>query len=403
MKILAICQYYYPEPFRIHEICQELVKRGHKVTVLTTYPNYPAGRIYDGYENEGMKREMIDGVDVIRISSRPRKSGAINLGLSYFDFYLRANRFIDRFEEDFDVVYSYQLSPVMQTIPAYRYANKHNVPLYVYCLDIWPESILDVFPSNKSLFYKWVKQWSVSIYKKADVIGVTSQSFVDYFHEDLSIKDIKVHYLPQHSDDVKGDSDFSVSDDECVDIFYMGNIGESQNMDMIIDAVAMIKNMDGFKLHIVGDGSLYKHSITRVEEEGLSEKIIFYGRKPYSEMPSFYKKADVCLLTLANVSKIGLTIPGKLQNYMAAGKPVIASIGGDAPKVIQEAACGICAKPDDPKALADAIVEFVNNMSEYREYGVNARNYYLEHFTLKKHVDILEEELIGLVNYKSQN
>lgn len=77
----------------------------------------------------------------------------------------------------------------------------------MYCLDIWPESILDVFPSDKSLFYKLVKKWSVSIYKKANLIGVTSQSFIDYFRDDLGIKDITVHYLPQHSDDVKGNDD----------------------------------------------------------------------------------------------------------------------------------------------------------------------------------------------------
>lgn len=397
MKILAICQYYYPEPFRIHEICQELVRRGHQVTVLTTYPNYPAGRIYDGYENKGIKREMINGVDVIRISSRPRKTGTINLGINFFDFYLRANKFIDKFDEDYDVVYSYQLSPVMQAIPACRYAKQHHVPLYIYCLDIWPESILDVFPNKKSLIFKIVNKWSISIYKHADVIGVTSPSFIDYFLDDLSINGVKVHYLPQHSDDVKGDSDFSVKDDECVDIFFMGNVGESQNMDIIIDAVAMLKDMDGFKIHIVGDGSYYNHSVTRVREEGLSEKIIFYGRKPYSEMPTFYKKADACLLTLANVSKIGFTIPGKLQNYMAAGKPIIASIGGDAPKVIQEAECGICANPDDPKALADAIVEFVNNKSKFIQFGENARNYYLKHFTLNRHVDMLEDELRQLL------
>lgn len=397
MKILVICQYYYPEPFRIHEITQELVRRDYKVTVLTTYPNYPEGKIYDGYVNKETKREVINGVDVIRISSRPRKTGSINLGLSFIDFYIKASRFIKRFEEEFDVVYSYQLSPVIQIIPAYKYAKKHNVPLYVYCLDIWPESILDVFPSDKSLFYKLVKKWSVSIYKKANLIGVTSQSFIDYFRDDLGIKDITVHYLPQHSDDVKGNDDFTTEDNDCFDLFFMGNVGESQNMDMVIDAVSLIKDISGYKIHIVGEGSMYNHSVERVQKEGLTEKIVFYGRKPYSEMPDFYKKADACLLTLANVSKIGLTIPGKLQNYMAAGKPVIASIGGDAPRVINESKCGIYAKPDDPKALAAAILEFVNNRGNYVECGANAREYYLENFTLEKHVDRLVEELIELV------
>lgn len=393
MRILIVSQFYYPEPFRIHEIAQELVKRGHQVTVLTTYPNYPAGKIYDGYINKGIKREVLNGVDLIRISSRPRKTGLINLCLSFFDFYLRASRFVNHFNEKFDVVYSYEVSPVMQIIPAIKYARKHDVPLYIYCLDIWPEAILDVYPHKESLFFKWIKKWSVSIYKKANLIGVTSPSFINYFHNDLNIREAKIHYLPQHSDDVSIGSDFTSIDNGCLDIFFMGNVGKSQNMDIIIDAVALIKSNSGFKIHIVGDGSMFNHSVERVRNEGLSDKIVFYGRKPYTEMPLIYKQADACLLTLANVSKVGLTIPGKLQNYMAAGKPVIASIGGDAPIVIEESKCGICVEPDNAKALSEAIMEFVDNKHKYADCGKNAREYYLKHFTLKKHVDVLEAEL----------
>lgn len=403
MKILVVCQFYYPEPLRIHEIAEGLVVKGNEVTVLTTYPNYPGGDTYPGYENKGVKREDINGVKVIRISSRPRKQGSINLGLSYFDFYLRANRFISHFDEEFDVVYSYQLSPVMQTIPAIKYARKHKVPLFTYCLDIWPESIRDVFPSDTSIFFKWVMKMSVSVYRDAyrlGLIGVTSQSFIDYFKDDLGMETDRIVYLPQHSGDVKGEQDFTSEENGCLDIFFMGNVGESQNFDMIIDAVGLIGDRKGFVLHVVGDGSVYQYVVDRVNGEGLSDKVVLYGRKPYSDMPKYYKMADVCLLPLTNTTKVGLTIPGKLQNYMAAGKMVIASIGGDAPRVIQEAQCGVCVEPDNARALADAILEVLENRDKYSECGNNARKYYLEHFTLEKHLEGLLAQMEKIITAK---
>lgn len=400
MKILVVCQFYYPEPFRIHEITSSMVRRGHSVTVITTYPNYPEGKIYDGYSNDGTKKELKDGVVIYRIYSRPRMKGSLNLGLSFIDFYKKANKFVRNFKDSFDIVYSYQLSPVMQVIPAYKYARRNNIPLYVYCLDIWPDSILDVFPSQKSIFYKLVKWWSRSIYSKADMIGITSVSFKDYLINKLGLRNIPIEYRPQHSDDVKGNENFDKHTDGC-DIFFMGNIGESQNFDMIIDAVKLVRHIDTFKLHIVGEGSMYNHTVERVQQEGLGDKIVFYGRRPYSEMPQFYKMADACLLTLTNKSSIGMTVPGKLQNYMAAGKPIIASIGGDSTMVIEAAHCGIVAIPDDSTALANAFVEFVNNKDKYSICGNNARKYYLANYTLDKHIDRLEEDLLYLVRSKA--
>lgn len=108
---------------------------------------------------------------------------------------------------------------------------------------------------------------------------MTSQSFIDYFRDDLGIKDITVHYLPQHSDDVKGNDDFTTEDNDCFDLFFMGNVGESQNMDMVIDAVSLIKDISGYKIHIVGEGSMYNHSVERVQKEGLTEKIVFLRKK----------------------------------------------------------------------------------------------------------------------------
>lgn len=398
MKILIVTQFYYPEPFRVNEIAEGLKKKGNDVNVLTTYPNYPQGEIYDGYKAKGISTENINGIEITRIVSRPRGKRKINLALSYLSFYRRATRYLRHSKKnDYDIVYCYQMSPVMQAIPACWLSKKNKIPLYIYCLDIWPESIRDFFPNEKSLIFRIIKKMSIKIYNSATKIGVTSKSFIRYLHSECAVPYENLLYLPQHADDLAANEDLTTEENKCVDIVFTGNVGESQNMDQIIDAVKLLSDVENFKIHIVGAGSALHYTQERVNKEGLANKIIFYGKRPYKEMPEFYRLADACLLTLSNKTQIGLTIPGKLQGYMAAGKPIIASINGDAADVIKEAACGICVPADDVELLAKAIREFICNKEKYQTCGINARKYYEKHFTLKTHIDALNEQLSAMV------
>lgn len=398
MKILIVTQFYYPEPFRVHEIAEELVKKGNIVSVLTTYPNYPQGVIYDGYKAKGVTIESRNNVEIIRIVSKPRGKSKIGLVLSYLSFYKNARNYLKRKKENnFDVVYCYQLSPVMQAIPAKWLSKKKDIPFYLYCLDIWPESIRDVFPNKKMILYKVMRKISAEIYCSANKIGVTSKSFIPYLHTECGVPYDRLLYLPQHADDPLREADCSTLENNCIDIVFTGNIGESQNMDQIIDAVKMLSTDENFKIHIVGAGSALQHTQERVRKEGLSDRIFFYGKRPYQEMAKFYQLADACLLTLSNKTQTGLTIPGKLQGYMAAGKTIIASISGDAADIMREANCGICVPADDAQALSDALREFIHNSEKYSNCGKNARAYFEENFTLEKHIDALNKQLCAMV------
>ena len=401
MKILIVTQFYYPEPFRVHEIAEKLANGGHIINVLTTYPNYPHGFFYDGYKVRGTLRENLNGVEITRIPSRPRGKSKLGLVASYLSFYKRAKKYLKhRKEVDFDVVYCYQTSPILQAIPAKWLSKKYDIPFYIYCLDIWPESIRDVFPNKKSIVYKSIKNISIKIYNSATKIGVTSKSFIPYLHSECSVPNEKLVYLPQHADDIADGVDLTTIENGCMDIVFTGNVGESQNMDQIIDAVKLLADLKDFIIHVVGSGSVLKQTQERVKKEGLSEKIIFYGKRPYKEMVDFYRLADACLLTLSNKTQTGLTVPGKLQGYMAAGKPIIASINGDAADIIREANCGICIPADDVQALADALRDFICNRENYIECGKRARKYYEENFTLKRHIDALNKQLYAMVEEK---
>lgn len=402
MNVLVISQYYFPEQLRITDICETLVKNGHNVTVVTGIPNYPEGEIFDGYENSYRTPEIHNGVKILRCNNRPRHKGILNLVLNYLSFVKCANRIVAKLEDHYDIVYVYQLSPVTLAISAIKYKKKNHVPLYLYCLDIWPESVKsyssDKVLSENNIVYKVAKYISMKVYENADRIGVSSRSFKSYLMEIHHIQEEKIHYLPQHSDDIGLNEDLTAENNDCIDIFFMGNVGVSQNTNQIVDAVEIIKSIENFKIHIVGSGSMLEEMKKRVTEKGVEQKFVFYGKKPYADMPKYYKMADACLLTLNGQTKVGLTIPGKLQNYMAAGKPVIASIDGDASDVIHEANCGICVEADNVKALAKAISEFVIHNDKYAECGMNARKYFEKYFMIDAHIKCLENEIQRLTS-----
>lgn len=393
MNILVVTQYYYPEPFRINEICEELVRRGHEVTVLTGLPNYPDGDIYDGYKNE-RKEEFVKGVKVIRCKIRPRKKGSINLLLNYLSFWVKARLAVRKLPNNFDLVYSYQLSPIISISPGCWYSKKFHRPHFLYCLDLWPESVVENI-SPKSPIYKYISWLSKRIYSSADIIGVTSPSFINYLSNLINRPKAQIVYIPQHARDIACPT--RVGEQEELSIVFTGNIGATQNLDVLVDAVNIIKEERGFKVTIVGSGSDLERLKEKVIYLGLEHIISFTGRQPKDKMPDYYSMADFCFLSLRDEGSVSWTIPGKLQEYMSAGRAVLACIKGDAKDVINDADCGIVVDDNDINSLAMAMKEIANNIQRIKEYGRNARNYYLKHFTLEKHVDQLEELLLSML------
>ena len=397
MKILIVSQYYFPEQFQINDIAPELVKRGHDVTVLTGFPNYPKGELYPGYEKMDKTCEIIDGVNVVRVKIRPRKKGPVNLLLNYISYSRNALKYVKKTKERFDIVLCYQLSPVTMAAPAVAYAKKHKVPLLLYCLDIWPESAQAYVKFKKGLVYAYISKLSKRIYKQCDKIAVSSRPFIDYLHDKNEIAYEKMLYIPQHADASYLDMDLTAQENGVVDFMYAGNIGKGQVIDVIVNAVKTIKNRDRFVVHIVGDGSQRKRIEEMVNSFGLSEKFIFYGNRKREDMPGLYKKADALLLTLRGNNYVGNTMPGKLQTYMTTGKPVLAAINGAANEVICESGCGKCTIACDYVGLAEIMSDYIDNKSNYAECGKNGKEYFKKHFTLDKYADELEKNLIELV------
>ena len=391
MNILVICQYYYPEPFRISDICEGMVKRGHSVTVITGEPNYPEGFIYKGYENHSRTDEIINGVTIHRCPIIPRKTGVLYRFLNYFSYPYKAKKYIKNLmtseNKPFDVVFVNQLSPVMMAEPGITYGKKYRIPIVMYCLDIWPESLVAGGIRRSSPIYGLFHRISKRIYKSVDKILITSKLFRGYLEEQFAIDDKVIKYLPQYAEGLfeplapKGETGFT-------DLVFAGNIGEVQSIDTIIKAADKLKN-EKIRFHIVGGGT----DLGRLKRTAEHMKnVTFYGRRPLEEMPYFYSLADAMLVTLKADPILSLTLPGKVQSYMAVGKPIIGAIDGETSGVIKEAQCGFCGKADDAEELANNIMKFVADKNK-EIYGYNARKYYDKYFDRSIFMDKLEKEL----------
>ena len=392
MNILVVCQYYYPENFQITPICEEMSKKGNLVTVLTGLPNYPSGIVPKEYK-KGHRDEIINGVRVLRVNEIGRKKGPLFLALNYLSFWKNANKAINKISGEYDLVFLYQLSPVLMGLPALKYKKKHNVPIVTYVCDLWPEALKMYIHNEKNLIYKWAKKISFDVYSKSDKLLCQSFSFERYLIDYHRICKDKITYFPAFADDSYLEQDFKY-DNGIIDFVFLGNIGIAQNLIRVLEAFERIKNLPGFMVHIVGDGACLSELKRYVHDNNMETKIIFYGRKPVEEMPIFYKIADVCLVSLKADSEVGLTLPSKVQGYMAAGKPILGMIEGSTEFVVKDANCGICVKSDDVDAFVANLLGIIKGTIKLDEFSSNARDYFKKHFTKKHFI----EELTLLFN-----
>lgn len=390
-KILVICQYYKPEPFRIADICEEMVHRGHEVQVVTGYPNYPEGVLYEGYGKGKHIDEVINGVKVHRCYTIPRQTGTVKRMMNYYSYaassikYVLSRKCVASDGTSFDVVFCNQLSPVMMTYAAIVYKKTHKIPAVMYCLDLWPESLIAGGIARKSVIYKYYHHVSKRIYRQMDKILITSRMFSNYLRNEFGIKKEDIKYLAQYAEEIFEQIPPRV-EDGTFNFMFAGNIGTVQSVETVIKTAEILKD-EPVKFHIVGGGT----DLERLQKMGEDmENVIFYGRRPIEEMPEFYAKADAMLITLAADPILSLTLPGKVQSYMAVGKPIIGAIDGETKTVIEEAQCGFCGKAEDADELAENIRKFIKNPNRDL-MGKNARAYYEMHFEQKKFMDGLEQ------------
>jgi glycosyltransferase involved in cell wall biosynthesis len=395
MKILFVSQYFYPETFRGNDIVFDFVNRGHEVTVITGKPNYPIGTFYKGYKFWGVKKELINGADVIRIPTFPRgKGSALKLLLNYFSFYLFSYPY-SRFktDKDFDIIFVQQLSPVFMAMPAI-WALKRNkkAKLYLWVLDLWPESVTATSGITNNLIIGILNKLIKYIYSKSDYILISSKSFETSI-EERSIKK-EIIYFPNWAESIFEETALNINFELPVlpngfNIMFAGNIGEAQDFETILSAAIQTKT-ENINWILVGDGRKLDWVKSQIKFHNL-QNLFILGRYPIEAMPYFFQKANVMLLTLQNSLISNLTVPAKLQAYAASGKIILAAINGEAKSIINEHNIGLACESGDFKSLSEN-AKILKNISEEQRKKMekNSRKLYYTIYSKKVLLDNLE-------------
>ncbi len=397
--ILVVSQHYWPEPFNFADICEGLAARGHEVTVLTGIPNYPEGSIYAGYGRGASREQMHNGVRVRRVGLIPRRGDLFHRVLNYYSFSLNATWVARGMEPGFDVVLSLQSSPVMMARPALAYGKKNNVPVLLYCIDIWPECLTVGGIRRGSLTYRHYQRVSRAIYSAADRLAITSPRFADYFRDQLGMTVEPPLYLPQYAEDIFVSHEVGRHpgfDPAKINLTFAGNVGSAQSILTLAKAAWLLADDERFTFHVVGTGSEMPALRRYLEDEGLGN-VSIHGRLPLEEMPSVYASSDAMVATFRQGPLLGYTLPRKIQSYMASGKPILGAVIGEARRVIEEAGCGLSCEAEDAEGLARICRAFAELAPEERAaMGARGRSYYKTHFSRETFMDSLERELLSM-------
>ena len=397
MNILLVTQYFHPENFKSNDVAFEMTRRGHKVTVLTGLPNYPQGKVYNGYGIFRKRKEVIDGVTVYRTLVIPRgKGGGVMLALNYLSWAFIASiwAFFMSIFKKYDAVIVHETSPITQGFPALIVKWLRRTPIYFWVLDLWPESLESAGGvKNKWVlgFFTWVTKL---MYRNSKKILMSSRGFRESILDKGDFED-KLVYFPNWAEDVFTNAeDVDVPDlPEGFKVMFAGNLGEAQDMEAVVAAAEILKTTS-VKIILVGDGRRREWVEQQIKTRGLENVLYTLGRYPLSAMPAFFNKADVLFLSLKDEYIFSLTVPAKLQAYMASGKPVVAMMNGEARNIIEDAGCGYSCPAGDSKGLAEILLRMSQaDKNELADFGLRGKQYFSEHFSKDRCIDNLSEIL----------
>ncbi|ADU24036.1 glycosyltransferase family 4 protein [Ruminococcus albus] len=398
--ILVITQYFYPEQFRINDMCAEWVKRGYEVTVVTGYPNYPQGEYYDGYGWFRHTKQKWKGVKIIRLPLTARKQGSVRLALNYLSFVISGLIWAKTTNVKADYVFTYEVSPMTQALVGVWYSKRRKIPNYLYVTDLWPENV-EIITGIKS---KWIItpiQWMVDyIYKRNNRILTSSKSFIKSISK-RRIPFNKIEFWPQYAEEfykpIIHPQYNEIPQDGIFNIVFAGNIGYAQGLGILVDSAKQLLSKGILvRFNIIGNGRYLPELKKLVKDSKTDDYFNFIDRKNPEEIPSYISSADASLICLSKSEVFSITIPAKTQSCMACGKPILVSADGEVQDIIKEAKAGLVSGSEDVDALTNNIVLLKNtSINELNEMGNNALKYYSENFEKKKLMDRMDKILEG--------
>jgi glycosyltransferase involved in cell wall biosynthesis len=394
MRILVLSQYFWPETFIINDIVRTLTEQGHEVMVATGKPNYPDGKVFEGYRAWGTQRERyLDRVEVLRVPLWPRGvGGAKNLILNYLSFVVCGSLFLPWLlrKREFDAILVFAPSPITQVVPAILLKWLKKAQLALWIQDLWPESLSATgFIKNPKLLH--AVGWMVrALYRPCDKLLVQSRAFVEPVARYASRE--KIHYFPNsmssrvHSAVVSVPEELLALLESRFCIVFAGNLGTAQALETLVQAAVHLRDDPQICLVLVGSGS--RLAWLKAQQQSLElGNLVLAGRFPAEAMPQIFEHSSALLVSLNDEPAFAQTIPSKVQAYLAAGRPIIASMNGEGARVVLEARAGL-ASP------AEQVLPLVANIramkalgeAERKAMGESGKDYFDAHFEMSAQV-----------------
>jgi len=398
VRLLVVSQYFWPENFRINDLASGLRERGHEVTVLTGMPNYPEGRFFPGYGAFAPARDRYEGCDVLRVPLVSRGSGnSVRLAINYLSFALFASLLGPvRCGRRYDAIFVYEPSPVTVGLPALVMKVLSRAPILFWVQDLWPESLSATGAVRTRWILAAIKGLVKLIYAGCDRILVQSAAFVAPIAA-LGVPAPAIVYFPNSAEPFyrpipRSDTPLPAPLPDGFRVMFAGNVGAAQGFETILAAAERLRDTADIHWLVVGDGRQLGWVRDEIARRGLVRTVHLLGRHPAETMPQWFAHADALLVTLRGDPIFALTIPAKVQSYMACARPVIASLDGEGARVIREAGAGLTAPADDHVGLARVVLEMARMPPPEREaMGARGRAYFERHFERNALIARLED------------
>ena len=403
MRILILTQYFWPENFGINQLAKDMSQDGHIVEILTGMPNYPKGSFYNNYGGIKIKKDQWHNISIFRVPIIPRGSNnGINLFLNYLSFVVSGLILAPVLLKNrkYDLIFVYGVSPILQALPAIFLGKLKRIPIVLWVQDLWPESVSAAGYLKSPILLKILDCVVRYIYNHCDLILGQSNSFVKHISK-LTMR--KVIFFPNSVDKFFYDSKATkkLGHDDIFynkfSILYAGNVGLAQGIDVFIDAAKKLKKNSDIRFIIIGTGSRIDWVKQQKKEFNLNN-LILGGVYPIEEMPNILKKASVLFLGLKKEKIFEMTIPNKLQAYLAVGRPILASMNGEAAKIIDTSGAGVAVEAENLNLLVNTILDLYKMpKNRLAMFGKNGKKYFKSHFDnslLIKRLNLLFSELI---------
>ncbi len=401
-RILVVSQHYWPENFRITDLCAGFVANGCAVDVLCGLPNYPAGEWFEGYRYTGPRRETHDGAEIFRAGEiRRRGNTGLRIFLNYISYPVTALLNLPRLHgRKYDAVFCYETSPVLMLLPAIVYAKLHRVPLTAYVLDLWPENLYSVLPvQNRALraVAAGVSHW---LYRRCNRLIAMSPALGERLKSIAPRAECTV--IPQYCEDFYAQEVHDAALERRFagrfNVLFAGNISPAQNLPLLVECARRLKADARRDIHfiIVGSGMSLAALQKEIDDAGVAPWFTFEGRRPAEVIPMYHTVANALFAALNDSADVGLTVPAKIASYFAAGRPCLVSANGEAARVVLESGAGLVSSAGDAEELYQNLLALAGLPAVARaRMGKAGFAYYQAHFRRAPLLQKLEDFVLS--------